>query len=233
VQDQPDAPLAEYLEQISLASDGDDNSVDAAITLMTIHSAKGLEFDRVILTGLEEEVFPHIRVLDDNDPAALEEERRLAYVALTRARRKLTLSYVQSRFLWGRTLDNEPSRYLALLPEHAITRHGRATVRKPKSAAPAPKPRAPAWDDDIELEPEYAGSTTIGRTTSAGESHVEYDDDDHDDDGVSVFKGMQVRHPKWGVGTVLGWTGIGSNLKLTLSFAGERRVVLARFCQLL
>src|SRR5690606_13919224 len=140
---------------------------------------------------------------------------------------KLALSYVERRFLWGQTHENEPSRYLALLPEHALVRHGRAAVRKPKRAAA--KPRAPQWDDDIELEPEYAGSTAVGRMADEpqaepqAEPHVEYDDD-HDQDGVPVRQGMRVRHPKWGVGTVLGWSGMGSNLKLTLSFAGERKV---------
>ncbi|MCA9687001.1 MAG: ATP-binding domain-containing protein, partial [Myxococcales bacterium] len=145
--EQPEASLAEYLEQISLATSGDDESqTDAAITLMTIHSAKGLEFDRVILTGMEEGVFPHMRALDSDDPQAIEEERRLAYVAVTRARRKLTLSYVERRFLWGGTQVRPPSRFLQALPPEASTRHGLAAGRRTSNSY-TPKPRTPSWDD--------------------------------------------------------------------------------------
>ena len=234
VHEQPDATLAEYLEQISLATDADDNNVDDAIIMMTVHSAKGLEFDRVILTGMEEGVFPHVRSLD-GDPEALEEERRLAYVALTRARRQLALSYVQERFLWGNSHVNEPSTFLRSLPEEALTRHGRATVRKP-ARRPAPKPREPRWDDDIEIDPEYRGTTPIGRGGDDGDddrggwgSDIEYEADD----SVRVFKGMQVRHAKFGVGSVISWSGSGENMKLTASFAVGRKTIMARFCELL
>jgi DNA helicase-2/ATP-dependent DNA helicase PcrA len=231
VAEQPEASLAEYLEQISLATDADETSVDQAITLMTIHSAKGLEFDHVFLTGMEEGVFPHSRVLNDADPSAIEEERRLAYVALTRARRKLALSYVQARFLWGQTHENEPSRFVRSLPEQAITRHGLATVRRRKREA-APRKREPRWDDDIELDPEYTESTPVGRTTTTStwddEPSVEYDEDEG---SVQVFRGMQVRHPKFGVGTVLAWSGAGHNMKLTLKFDAGRKTIMARFCE--
>ena len=232
VEEQPDASLAEYLEQIALATTSENPEVDDAITMMTIHSAKGLEFDRVLLTGMEEGVFPHVRVLDDHD--ALEEERRLAYVALTRARRKLSLSYVHARFLWGTTKHNEPSRFLRHLPDEAITRHGLATAkrRKPRRAA-APLEREPRWDADIELEPEYAGSAALGSKGAAaaggsGDADIEYD---ADEGGVAIFRGMQVRHAKFGVGTVISWTGAGQSMKLTLSFAAGRKTIMARFCQ--
>ena len=231
VDEQPEASLAEYLEQISLATDSDSPELDAAITMMTIHSAKGLEFDRVFLTGMEEGVFPHARVLDDSDPLAIEEERRLAYVALTRARRQLALSYVQTRFLWGSSQRNEPSRFVRELPQEAITRHGLATARRRKPKR-APVKREPRWDDDIELEPEYAGTTAVGRGRGSAwdDTEVEYEADEA---GVSVFKGMQVRHPKFGVGTVLSWSGTGPNMKLTLSFSVGRKTIMARFCQVL
>src|SRR5690606_38964171 len=228
VHEQPEATLAEYLEQISLATDADDGSVDDAITLMTVHSAKGLEFDRVILTGMEEGVFPHVRSLD-NDPVALEEERRLAYVALTRARRYLALSYVQARFLWGNTHVNDPSSFLRALPEEAITRHGRATVRK-RPPRPEPRKREPQWDDDIELDAEYAGSSALGRTDDSGwAGDVEYESDD----SVQVYRGMQVRHPKFGVGSVVSWSGSGNNMKLTAKVAIGPKTIMARFCELL
>ena len=257
VAEQPEASLAEYLETISLASDADSGSVDEAITLMTIHSAKGLEFDRVLLTGMEEGVFPHVRVLD-GDADGLEEERRLAYVALTRARRNLSLSYVEARFLWGNTHVNEPSSFLRALPEPAIVRYGRATARRPArrglpassgwgGAAPA-KPRERSWDDDIELDPEFADSTPVGRgrgsastsnTASSAsargdwglDAEVQIEPEYGGDDSVQVFRGMQVRHPKFGVGSVLSWTGSGANMKLELSFAAGRKTIMARFCE--
>jgi len=225
--EQPEASLAEYLEQIALATSSDDGAVDQAITLMTIHSAKGLEYDRVLLTGMEEGVFPHVRSIDD--PEGLEEERRLAYVALTRARRQLSLSYVQARFLWGNTHINEPSSFLRHLPDSAVTRFGRATSRKRRPELAARK-RDPQWDDDIELDPEFSDSTPVGREreASAGfDDGIEYDGDH----SVSVFQGMQVRHPKFGVGSVVSWSGTGPAMKLTLSFAGGRKTIMARFCE--
>jgi DNA helicase II / ATP-dependent DNA helicase PcrA len=233
--EQPEAGLAEYLEQISLATTEDDTSVDDAITVMTVHSAKGLEFDRVFLIGLEEQVFPHARVLADEDREGIEEERRLAYVALTRARRKLQLSYVQSRFLWGRSMQNEPSRFVAMLPEQAIVRFGHATRKPARRPEPRPLRRDRSWDN-IEREPDEAPvrpPPTQQRAAASKQSDrddIEYDEEQTE--GVRVVKGMRVRHPKWGVGQVLAWSGSGSELKLTLSFAGEQRTVLARYCTL-
>jgi DNA helicase-2/ATP-dependent DNA helicase PcrA len=229
--EQPEAGLAEYLEQISLATSEDTVTVDEAITVMTVHSAKGLEFDRVFLIGLEEQVFPHARVLADGDRDGLEEERRLAYVALTRARRKLQLSHVKTRFLWGRSMENDPSRFVAMLPEHAIVRLGLAArQRKPERR---PQPRERRWDDDIERdEPEPTRARPRPSPSPSKpppeRSDIEYDDDH--EHGVRVVQGMRVRHPKFGVGTVLAWSGSGTELKLTLSFAGEQRTVLARYC---
>ncbi|MCA9637038.1 MAG: UvrD-helicase domain-containing protein, partial [Myxococcales bacterium] len=97
-EEEPEATLSDYLEQVALLGDADGGGEEdglGAITLMTIHSAKGLEFQRVYLTGMEERVFPHARVLDD--PAQMEEERRLAYVAVTRAKRRLTITWTQMR----------------------------------------------------------------------------------------------------------------------------------------
>jgi DNA helicase-2/ATP-dependent DNA helicase PcrA len=234
VAEQPEAGLAEYLEQISLATNEDTTTVDEAITVMTVHSAKGLEFDRVFLIGLEEQVFPHARVLADGDREGIEEERRLAYVALTRARRKLQLSHVQTRFLWGRSMQNEPSRFVSMLPEHAILRLGLAAARQRKPE-PRALPRERRWDDDIERDvPEAAQPRPRPRPSPTPSkapperSDIEYDDDH--EHGARPVKGMRVRHPKFGVGIVLAWSGSGSELKLTLSFAGEQRTVLARFC---
>jgi ATP-dependent DNA helicase UvrD/PcrA len=112
--------LSEFLQQISLYSDQDDLSAERSlVTLMTLHNAKGLEFRAVFLIGMEEGIFPHSRSLEEQ---GLEEERRLAYVGLTRAKERLTLTHASSRSLWGARGFNLPSRFLDELPQEEIQR---------------------------------------------------------------------------------------------------------------
>jgi ATP-dependent DNA helicase UvrD/PcrA len=120
-QERADDPgLSEFLQQISLYSDQDDLSAERSlVSLMTLHNAKGLEFRAVFLIGMEEGVFPHSRSLEEQ---GLEEERRLAYVGLTRAKERLTLSHAASRSLWGARGYNLPSRFLDELPQEEIER---------------------------------------------------------------------------------------------------------------
>ncbi|NDC27368.1 MAG: ATP-dependent DNA helicase PcrA, partial [Actinobacteria bacterium] len=112
----------EFLEQVSLVADTDDLSEDNHVTLMTLHSAKGLEFPVVFIVGVEEGVFPHSRAL--NDPVELEEERRLAYVGITRAEEQLVLTHSWSRTLWGNTQYNPPSRFLSEIPDELVHKEG-------------------------------------------------------------------------------------------------------------
>jgi DNA helicase-2/ATP-dependent DNA helicase PcrA len=150
---------------------------------------------------------------------------------LTRARRKLAISYVQSRFLWGESKQNQPSEFLRSLPDEAIARHGLATARRRRPMVDvAPRKREAQWDDSIELDAEYSGSTALGRRQPSSQAvHVEYDHVEYDH--VEWFKGMQVRHPKFGVGTVLSWSGAGDQMKLTLNFRAGQKTIIARFCQ--
>ncbi len=112
--------LSEFLQQLSLYSDQDDLSAERSlVTLMTLHNAKGLEFRAVFLIGMEEGVFPHARSLEEQ---GLEEERRLAYVGLTRAKERLTLTHASSRSLWGSRGFNLPSRFIDELPQEEIER---------------------------------------------------------------------------------------------------------------
>ena len=112
---QPDATLEEFLERVSLVSDSDDREdVDSRVTLMTIHNAKGLEYPVVFVVGMEDSVFPHHRTL--GDPEEIEEERRLCYVAMTRAEQRLYLTNAWSRTLFGGTTANPPSRFLREVP---------------------------------------------------------------------------------------------------------------------
>ena len=109
--------LADFLEWVRLRTDLDSVSEDgSAVTLMTVHSAKGLEFNVVFVAGMEESLFPHMNSMQD--PVGMEEERRLAYVAITRARRKLYLTYAQSRQLYGQTQANPSSRFIGEIPQN-------------------------------------------------------------------------------------------------------------------
>ena len=116
----PRPDLAEFLEQSSLnGNDRDfgqeDSFESSAVKLMTLHSAKGLEFPRVFLVGLEEGLLPHKRSITDeleNNPSAIEEERRLAYVGITRAKDVLAISYAETRMKWGKRYKSKPSRFL-------------------------------------------------------------------------------------------------------------------------
>jgi DNA helicase-2/ATP-dependent DNA helicase PcrA len=118
----PDGGVMEFMEQVSLVADADQipdaDGTGGVVTLMTLHAAKGLEYPVVFLTGLEDGVFPHLRTL--GDPAELQEERRLAYVGITRAREKLYVSRAHLRMAWGQTSYNPPSRFLEELPEHLM-----------------------------------------------------------------------------------------------------------------
>ncbi len=115
----PEGTLADFLEQVALVSEADEyDEDDPAVTLMTLHNAKGLEFDVVFMVGMEDGVFPHYRSM--GDAAELEEERRLAYVGITRARRRLYLTHAWSRSLFGGSNFNPPSRFLSEIPAQLI-----------------------------------------------------------------------------------------------------------------
>src|SRR6202007_399787 len=112
--------LGAFLEHVSLVMDNDANASDDKVTVMTIHAAKGLEFDTVFLVGWEEGVFPSQRSLDEGGLASLEEERRLGYVAITRARRSATILHAANRRIYGQWTRSIPSRFVAELPEDNI-----------------------------------------------------------------------------------------------------------------
>ncbi|MCR5177836.1 MAG: UvrD-helicase domain-containing protein [Lachnospiraceae bacterium] len=112
--------LSEFLQEVALVTDADMATDDDRVTLMTLHGAKGLEFDHVTIAGMEEDIFPSYMSLQDTDPAALEEERRLAYVGITRARKKLVLSAARSRMLNGNRVSNRISRFVKEIPAELI-----------------------------------------------------------------------------------------------------------------
>jgi ATP-dependent DNA helicase UvrD/PcrA len=199
--------VGEYLERITLVSDADTEVPGGKISLMTVHAAKGLEFPVAFLTGLEETIFPMLRGGDS--PTDLEEERRLAYVAITRARERLFLSYARARRLYGNELLNPPSRFLSDIPEDLIVVPV-APARRPVHDVPAPRSFV-----EYDAVPEY-----------------EFDQSVPDEEELPFRVGQRVRHATFGEGEVRGWTGYGANLKLTVYFrSAGLKTIVARFVE--
>jgi DNA helicase-2/ATP-dependent DNA helicase PcrA len=151
--------ITEFLEHISLVSDTDDNSSGNNVTIMTLHAAKGLEFDTVFLPGWEEGIFPHQRSLDEKGIAGLEEERRLAYVGITRARKRLYISFALSRRIFNQWQNNIESRFISELPEDNIERiqmnsrlHYRTSINP-----------TPSYEQESQEIPEASDEIKLGR----------------------------------------------------------------------
>jgi DNA helicase-2/ATP-dependent DNA helicase PcrA len=197
--------LAEFLDHASLVSEADDYDEHSRVTLMTLHSAKGLEFETVFLVGMEEGVFPHKLALNDLDE--VEEERRLCYVGMTRAKERLTLSWARQRRSYARESfeETQPSRFLGEIPRELLEPLG--------SAGLSWKART-TWDNAVNsvssverfLRERGVRGTPIGPARSTAHSHWRI--------------GSKVRHAKFGVGTILGAEGEGEDTKLTVSFPG-------------
>jgi DNA helicase-2/ATP-dependent DNA helicase PcrA len=213
--------LCGFLERITLVSDVDSFDPErGAVALMTVHTAKGLEFDEVFVTGLEEGTFPHQRSVDD--AGAMEEERRLCYVAVTRARKALYLCRARWRRLSGQTWGGVPSRFLRDLPpdsvEHVVT------------ARPSyhDLDRGSAWPGQGRRD---TGSMRLPAATppaAPGEITRHYDEGAGSESGLRV--GMKVRHAQFGVGEVRAWQASGAEMKVTVRFASVGpKTVLARF----
>jgi DNA helicase-2/ATP-dependent DNA helicase PcrA len=234
-----------FLERVALASDVDGYDPDkGAISLMTVHTAKGLEFPVVFITGLEERIFPHARSVDDD--SAVEEERRLCYVAVTRARFNLHLSRVRRRRLSGQELPGIPSRFLRDLPVEGVEQIVTERPAEYGGGYGSTEGRGPwggRWSRDEEpssysqrsefahMPPGRPASERPGARakTKPGEIVVEYDADEAPS-GPGLQIGSKLRHPSFGVGEVRGWQGSGADLKVTMRFGGVGvKTILARF----
>jgi DNA helicase-2/ATP-dependent DNA helicase PcrA len=194
-----------FLEQVSLVSDTDDLDDRSPVVLMTLHTAKGLEFPVVFMIGMEDGVFPHLRAL--GEPDELEEERRLCYVGITRARERLYLSYAWCRSLWGQTQYNLPSRFLKEIPDelvHAAAGGRRRPVRRSVEAT----------REDIVDAALRRGRTTPVQGTGA--------------ETLGLRTGETVVHAKWGEGVVTDVAGEGERAEASVRFPslGEKRLLL-------
>jgi len=190
----PDGTLADFLERVALVADADQIPDGAdhggMVTLMTLHTAKGLEFPVVFLTGMEEEVFPHARAL--TDPRELEEERRLAYVGITRAKERLYLTRAASRNWYGRPAFHTPSRFLSEIPSSLMdwkrSAKDVAAAATPASARMASRP----------------GTTVVGNRSVP-----------------ALTPGDRVNHDKFGLGTVVSTDGYGDSAEAKIDFGGS------------
>ncbi|HEX7478200.1 MAG TPA: UvrD-helicase domain-containing protein [Polyangiales bacterium] len=212
-----DPTLAAFLERVTLETDVDRVQVGEAITLMTVHAAKGLEFPIVMVAGLEEETFPHRGFESDSDPEELEEERRLAYVAFTRARERLFLSYAQMRRLYGEMKYRRRSRFIDEMPEAELHWVG---VRR-SSAAPISR----GWQDEDRYDDAHATPRAAPRATS--DRYVDRSEA-NDTMWSEIHAGMRVRHTKFGVGQVTGVTA-GMPARVTVAFPDGTRQIVSTF----
>jgi DNA helicase-2/ATP-dependent DNA helicase PcrA len=221
-----DAPptIDAFLERIALASPGDQTASEQVV-LMTIHIAKGLEWPVVFITGLEDGLFPSLREREGTgEDAALEEERRLAYVAITRARERLVLSQARTRRVWGEIRIQDPSRFLDDLPAGSLAQPRRTRVNVPSA------PRI--------VDGDWAGRAGRQRTPRPSRSHDELDqrtaDDDEPvfrvDDAGDFVIGAEVTHATLGSGRVVTVTGAGKDRRVVVDFGVVgRKTVLAKF----
>ncbi|WP_420434662.1 DNA helicase PcrA [Candidatus Poriferisocius sp.] len=204
----------DFLEQVSLVSDTDDLADDSMLTLMTLHSAKGLEYPVVFLVGMEEGIFPHFRSL--TEPDELEEERRLAYVGITRARQRLYLTHAWHRTVHGTPMYNPPSRFLEEIPEELVDNRGGSRSRSTRSGS------------DRYSASSFAGRERMVEAPQATRTPVEADPDP-----VRLVVGDDVNHATFGIGVVTDVKGAGGDAEITVNFttAGSK-VLMASFARL-
>jgi len=225
--------LSGFLEHVSLVMDNDANDSDDKVTIMTIHAAKGLEFDTVFLPGWEEGIFPSQRALDEGGLKSLEEERRLAYVAITRARRKCTVLHAANRRIYGQWTSSLPSRFVAELPETEIetettmtggeslwraqwSERGDPFAHLASGAAKRASTRGPGWQ---RASTGGRFSTEPTRVIEARASAVSLGNKGRDD----LELGQRVFHGKFGYGTIQAIEG--NKLEIEFEHAGMKKVL--------
>jgi DNA helicase-2/ATP-dependent DNA helicase PcrA len=218
----PEASLARYLEEVSLVSDTDSLADPRQfVHLMTLHSAKGLEFDTVFVTGLEEGLFPLVR--SDQEESNREEERRLLYVGLTRGRKRVFITYCRFRHRYGSAVASLPSSFLNELPETGVE------FRR-ETAAEEPLRR----QREYVAEPTGAVKERPVPTPDFGEQPMpDYENQSQVPVLESWKRGQVVVHPLWGTGEITFCSGFGADMMLTITFGeGSKKKVMAKYAKL-
>jgi DNA helicase-2/ATP-dependent DNA helicase PcrA len=215
----PEPSLGGFADQLSLLSDVDEEAGDrsARVLMMTMHSAKGLEFPVVVIAGLEEGLFPHARSVDDE--AEVEEERRLCYVAITRAERRLVLTSAARRRTFGEYRSSEPSRFLDEIPWELIEELPSAMASAPRSSFSPYRPSA-----------RHSGQWR-GRAREEQPAYAYEDEDQSNSSGLRP--GVRVRHPHFGPGTILSVEPLEDDAKLVVRFSAVgQKTLRAKFARL-
>jgi DNA helicase-2/ATP-dependent DNA helicase PcrA len=212
----------EFLEQVSLVTDADEvDGDDSQVVLMTLHGAKGLEFPVVVMLGLEDGIFPHMRSM--TDPDEMEEERRLAYVGITRAQERLYLTHAWARMLFGQTQYNPPSRFLEEIPDDLIE-------EAPGSRSSMAGRRASAFGSSGTLSAGGGvGSVFGGRQRAVDTALKPRGPVPSGAEGLGLKVGDDVLHKKWGEGVILDLRGTGDKTEAVVNFGsvGEKTLLLA------
>jgi len=208
----PQTSLTSFLEEVALVSEVDklSDAHDDAITLMTLHLCKGLEFEHVIIAGCEEGIFPHSNAMFDKEQ--LEEERRLMYVGMTRAKTHLTILMARSRMLWGETQHNAPSRFFNDIPENTVERRSDDILS------------VFSWISEKGSQKAVKGTLEPFRQKKSEEVNIEfnqeYPDDEQDFNQDAFEENSRVQHPAFGAGTVIGKRGDIVDIRFD---SGERK----------
>ena len=219
------AQVDEFLEQVSLVADADDLSDDDKVIMMTMHAAKGLEYPVVFIVGVEEGLFPHSRALVDANE--LEEERRLAYVGITRAQERLFLTHAWSRQQFGTTQYNPPSRFLEEIPEELIEHQGNVQNR--------PKARTTRDDDwggrkvsSFDPDDEFR-ERQVDAAMAAGRSAAQRPPQPTNSQEIGLRVGDTVEHSVFGEGIIIDITGSGDKTEAVINFRekGRKHLLLA------
>jgi DNA helicase-2/ATP-dependent DNA helicase PcrA len=213
----PEPSLAGFVDQLSLLSDVDEEtgSKNARVLMLTLHSAKGLEFPVVVISGMEDGLFPHSRAMSED--TELEEERRLCYVGITRAQRRLVLTSAARRRVFGDYQPTEPSRFLSEIPPELID--------DVPSSYVAPQPSFPAFHGSRRRRGGPGGYVR--------EEPQAYGYEDEDQSVPSGLRlGLRVRHPTFGVGTILRVEPLDDDAKLVVRFAIGQKTLRAKFSKL-
>ncbi|HZK76446.1 MAG TPA: UvrD-helicase domain-containing protein [Candidatus Kapabacteria bacterium] len=230
--EKPDATMESFLEEISLLSEVDQtDGTKNAVTLMTLHAAKGLEYQVVCITGLEDGLFPSQPVGGDREPRDLEEERRLFYVGITRAMRRCYVFYATERLRFGETTRSLPSRFLEEIEKSGATEHVTSFGTKPRE-------RESHTDRTREFSHLFAGSPVVNGRTFARkrrESPMSRALDDEPranysqiDEGSNLHNGSRVFHETFGEGRIIALAGLGDKAKVTVEFPkfGRKNLML-------